>query len=174
MAVVAEETGARALPRADRRSWLRWGGAVFFGLETAHFVGGLVGNDWEGWTTFFQNFAFVAVTGLVLIGLIYGVLVRWGLEPSSRGRNRPALAGLAAGLLSVASYAIFFTWAPVLVAPAAVLLGRVGLVGARAGLGGRRPAIAGAALGLMSIGVFAALVTYAALHQGNFPWIFGG
>lgn len=45
----------------DERSWLRWGGAVFLGLETAHFVGGLVGNDWEGWRTFFENFAFVVV-----------------------------------------------------------------------------------------------------------------
>ena len=143
-------------------------------LETPHVVGGLVGNDWEGWSTFFINFAFVVVTGLVLVGLVYGLLVRWGLKPSARGRNRPALVGLVAGLLSLASYAIFFTWAPVLIAPSAVLLGREGLARAEEGTGGRPMAIAAAALGLTSIGIFTALVTYAALHQGNYPWIFGG
>lgn len=174
MTTVDGKAVARSVSHADGRSWLRWGAAVFVALETPHFVGGLVGNDWEGWRTFFENFAFVVVTGLVLVGLVYGMLVRWGLKPSSRGRNRPALVGLIAGLLSVASYAIFFTWAPVVIAPSAILLSREGLARAQEGIGGRRIAIAGAALGLTSIGIFAALVTYAALHQGNYPWIFGG
>jgi hypothetical protein len=82
--------------------------------------------------------------------------------------------GLSAGVLSVASYAIFFTWAPMLIAPGAVLLGRAGLARARGGEGGRRPAIAGTSLGLLSVGAFVTLVIYAAFHQGNYPWIFGG
>jgi hypothetical protein len=77
-------------------------------------------------------------------------------------------------MLSVASYAIFFTWAPVVIAPSAILLGREGLARAQQGMRRRRMAIAAAALGLTSIGIFAALITYAALHQGNYPWIFGG
>jgi hypothetical protein len=109
MTAAVEQVVTRAVAVPDERSWLRWGGGVFVALETVHFVGGLVGNDWEGWRTFFENFAFVVVTGLVLVGLIYGLLVRWGLKASPRGRNRPALVGLGAGVLSVASYAIFFT-----------------------------------------------------------------
>jgi hypothetical protein len=174
MTTALEQTIVRAVPEPDRRSWLRWGVAVFLGLETVHFVGGLLGNDWEGWSTFFVNFAFVVVTGLVLVGLTYGLLVRWGLQDSPRGRNRPALVALAAGTLSVAAYAIFFTWAPILIAPGAVLLGRAGLARAQAGQGGRRPAIVGAALGLLSIAGFVTLITYAAFHHGEYPWIFGG
>lgn len=174
MTIAVQPAGARRLRGPDERSWLRWGAAVFVGLETAHLVGGLVGNEWEGWRTFLENFAFVVVTGLVLVGLIYGLLVRWGLRSSPRGRNRPALVGLAAGILSVASYAIFFTWAPILVAPGAVLLGRAGLARARAGQGGRRAALAGASLGLLSAGAFVALVAYAAFHDGDYPWILGG
>lgn len=174
MMAVVEHASTGAIAGTNGRSWLRWGGAVFVGLEAAHFVGGLVGNDWEGWGTFFENFAFVAVTGLVFVGVIYGLLVRWGLKPSPRGRNRAALVGLVAGVIAVASFAIFFTWAPVLIAPGAILLARAGLAQARAGLGGRAPAITGASLGLLTIGVFASLVAYAAVHDGNYPWIFGG
>jgi hypothetical protein len=57
------------------------------------------------------------------------------------------LVALAAGLLSVAAYAIFYTWAPILIAPGAVLLGRAGLARAQVGLGGHRPAIVGAPSG---------------------------
>jgi hypothetical protein len=174
MTIAAEHVVERALRAPDERSWLRWGGAVFVVLETAHFVGGLVANEWEGWRTFLENFAFVLVSGLIVVGLIYGLLVRWGLKPSRRRRNRAALVALATGVLSVASYAIFFTWAPILIAPGAVLLARAGLARARKASGGRWPAIAGGLLGLLSIGAFAALVTYAAFHDGNYPWIFGG
>jgi hypothetical protein len=174
MTVVVEEAVAQELPGADERSWLRWGIAVFVGLETVHFVGGLLGNDWEGWRTFLENFAFILVSGLVLVGLIYGLLVRWGLKPSPRGRNRAALVGLIAGALSVASYAIFFTWAPVLIAPSAVLLGRAGLARAHEGQGRRAQAMVGTFLGLLTFVVFLGLATYAAFHNGNYPWIFGG
>jgi hypothetical protein len=92
MATATAKAAAHRVSHADQRSWLRWGAAVFVVLETPHLVGGLVGNDWEGWRTFFINFAFVVVTGLVLVGLVYGLLVRWGLKPSARGNSRPALA----------------------------------------------------------------------------------
>lgn len=174
MTAAVQQAVARVVPRADGRSWLRWGSAVFVGLETVHFVGGLLGNDWEGWRTFLENFAFILVSGLVLVGLIYGLLVRWGLKPSPRGRNRAALVGLIAGVLSVVSYAIFFTWAPVLIAPAAVLLGREGLARAHEGQGRRAQAIAGTFLGLLTFVVFLGLAMYAAFHHGNYPWIFGG
>jgi hypothetical protein len=147
---------------------------VLAGFETVHLVGGALGNDWEGWQTFFENLAFVLLSGLALVGLTYGLLVRWGLKPSLRERNRPALVGFAAGILSVASYAIFFTWAPLLIAPGAVLLGRAGLARAQEGQGGRTFAVGGAVLGLASLVVFLALVAWAASHDGNYPWIFGG
>lgn len=172
MTAVVEQVVTRAIPRTDGRSWLRWGIAVFAGFETVHLTGGTLGNDWEGWRTFFENAAFVVVTGLVLVGLTYGLLVRWGLKPSPRGRNRPALTGLAAGMLSVASYAAFFMWAPVLIAPGAVLLGRAGLAQAQEGQGGRAYAAAGAFLGLASLAVFLAMATYAAFHHGNYPFGF--
>jgi hypothetical protein len=174
MTAVVEQVVTRATPRTDRRSWLRWGIAVFVGFETVHVTGGTLGNDWEGWDVFLGTLVFVVVTGLVLVGLTYGLLVRWGLKPSLRGRNRPALTGLAAGALSVASYAAFFMWAPVLIAPAAVLLGRAGLAQAQNGQGGRAYAAAGAFLGLASLAVFFAMGTYAVFHHGNYPWIFGG
>jgi hypothetical protein len=162
----------RAIPRTDRRSWLRWGIAVFTGVETVHLTAGTLGNDWEGWNVFLGTVVFVVVTGVVIVGLTYGLLVRWGLKASPRGRNRPALAGLAAGVLSVVSYAAFFMWAPVLIAPGAVLLGRVGLARAQDGQGGRAYAAAGAFLGLASLAVFLAMATYAAFHDGNYPFGF--
>jgi hypothetical protein len=172
MTTLVENAVTRMVPPSDRRSWLRWGSAVFVCVETVHFVGGTLVNDWEGWGTFLQVLAFVLVTGLVIVGLTYGLLVRWGLKPSPRGRNRPALAGLAAGVLSVASYAAFFMWAPVLIAPGAVLLGRVGLARAQDGQGGRAYAAAGAFLGLSSLAVFLAMALYAAFHHGNYPFGF--
>lgn len=174
MTAVVERAVIRAVPRTDGRSWLRWGLVVLAGFETVHLVGGTLANDWEGWQTFLGNFAFVLASGLVLVGLTYGLLVRWGLKSSPRERNRPAVVGLVAGVLSVASYALFFTWAPVLIAPAAVLLGRAGLSKARDGQGGHAYAAAGALLGFASLVVFLGLVTWALFHDGNYPWIFGG
>jgi hypothetical protein len=103
---------------------------------------------------------------------MYGLLVRWGLKPSPRGRNRPALTALAAGVLSVASYAAFFAWAPVLIAPGLVLMGRVGLARAQEGQGGRAYAAAGMLLGLASLNTFAAMFAYALFNDGNYPFGF--
>jgi hypothetical protein len=171
MTAVVEQVTTCALPQADGRSWLRWAIAVFAGVETVHLGGGTLANDWEGWGTFFANAVFVVVTGVVIVGLTYGLLVRWALKMSPRRQSR---AALATGLLSVASYVAFFTWAPILIAPGALLLARAGLVQARAGSSGRASAAAGAFLAFASLAVFVVMLTYAAFHDGNYPWIFGG
>lgn len=170
MAVVDERAVTRAVPRADGRSWLRWGLAVFLGVEVVHLFGGLLINEWEGWGVFFENLSFVLVSGLVIVALIFGVLVRWGLKPSRKGRNRPAIAAFVAGVISIASYVLFWTWTPLLVAPAAVVLGREGLARARDGYRGRATAAAAMVLGLVSFSSGALLIGYALLHQGNFPY----
>lgn len=162
---------ALAAPRVDGRSWLRWGGATFAGVEAVHVIAGTALNDWEGWGTFFSILVFVVVSGLVIVGLVYGLLVRWGLEASPRGRNRAAFASLAAGLLSVAGYAVIFTWAHLLVAPAAVLLGRAGLTQAQEGRGGRAYALSGALIGYASFAFGATLLIYAILNEGNYPFL---
>lgn len=173
MEAVVEQALTRAVPQVNGRSWLRWGAATFAGVEIVHVIGGLAVNDWEGWGTFFGGLSFIVVSGLVLVGLIFGLFVRWGLKPSPRGRNRPALAALAAALLSVAGYAVFFTWAPLLIAPAAVLLGRAGLTRAQENRRGRGYAVAGAVIGLASFAFGVAMISYALLHQGDFPGFLG-
>jgi hypothetical protein len=174
MAAVVEQAATRPVRRTDGRSWLRWGLGVFAGVETVHLTGGTLGNDWEGWNVFLGTLVFVVVTGVVIVGLTYGMLVRWGLKASPRGRNRPAVAAFAAGTLSLAAYPAFFMWAPVLIAPAALLLGRVGLGRARDGQGGRAYAVGGTLLGVASLAIFLAIGTYAVLNHGNYPWVFGG
>lgn len=173
-AAVVEQALTRAVPNVDGRSWLRWGAAVFAGVESVHVLGGTLVNDWEGWGVFLGGLSFIVVSGLVLMALVFGVLVRWGLKPSPRGRNRSALTALAASLLSVAGYALFFTWAPLLIAPAAVLLGRAGLTRTQEDRGGRAYAVAGALIGLASFAFGAAMIIYALLHDGDFPLDFPG
>ena len=94
MTAVVEQVVTRAIPRTDRRSWLRWGIAVFTGVETVHLTAGTLGNEWEGWNVFLGTVIFVVVTGVVIVGLTYGLLVRWGLKASPRGgtatRLRPS------------------------------------------------------------------------------------
>jgi hypothetical protein len=80
-------------------------------------------------------------TGLVIVGLTFGLLVRWALKPSPGGHNRAALAAPLTRVASLAAYGNFFTWAPVLIAPAALLLAREGLRAA-AERDGRRYALA--------------------------------
>jgi hypothetical protein len=127
-------------------------------------------NEWEGWANFLGNLSFVVVSSLVIVGLIYGLLVRWGLKRSKKGRNRPALVGLPLAVASVASYSIFFTWAPLLIAPGAVLLGREGLARAAEGAGGRGYAITATLLGLASFAFGVFLIGYALTHGGDFPF----
>jgi hypothetical protein len=150
----------------DRR-WLRWGANVLVADLVVHTGGGILMNDWEGWDVFWTNVTFVLVTGLVLVGATYGLLVRWALRPSARG-NRPAGAALAAGGLSVLAYGVFFTWAPVVIAPAAILLGREG--SRRTVMAGdRRLARIGVALGVVTLAVFASFVLYS-LISGHYPF----
>ena len=67
----------------------------------------------------------------------------------------------------MAAYGIFFTWAPVLIAPAALLLAREGLRAAR-GRGGRRYALAGGALALVSVAFFLFLLVVL-FATGSYP-----
>ncbi len=152
----------------DPRLWLRWGTGVLSADLIVHNTLATFVNDWEGWGVAAQVVIFVLVTGLVIVGLAFGLLVRWGLKPSPRGRNRAALASLGAGVASLASYAIFFTWAPVLIAPAALVLAREALR-AEGGRGGRRHALTGAALGVSSLAVFVLLVVVL-LVTGDYPF----
>lgn len=170
MVASIERVLARTLPRTDRRAWLSRGIAVFAVVETLHAAGGVLVNEWEGWRLFFENVAFVAVSGLVIVALTFGLLVRWGLKESPKARNRPARAALAAGVVSVLSFVLFFMWTPLLVAPAAVLLGREGLTLAGEGQGARTSAMTGTLLGLASIGFAVFLIGYALLNQGDFPF----
>jgi hypothetical protein len=168
---VIEQAPARVVPAIDHRSWLRWGAAVFAAVETMHVVTGTLVNEWEGWDVFLSNVSFIVVSGAVITGLVFGLLVRWGLRPSPRGRNRPAGASLAVALLSVAGYAAFFAWAHLLIAPAAVLLARAGLRQAANGGGGRTSALAGGLIGSANIAFGVVLLVYA-LFAGSYPFGF--
>ncbi len=150
------------------RRWLRWGAAVLAADLIVHTTAAALVNDWEGWANGAQNFAFILVTGIVIVGLTYGLLVRWGLKPSPHGRNRAALAALCAGAATLASYAIVFTWAPVLIAPAALVLATDGLRSAH-DRSGRGFAITGAALAVTSL-IMAVYFALAVTITGNFPF----
>lgn len=161
-------SASNAPAQTGSHRWLRWGTTVLAADLIVHTTAGVLVNDWEGWANAAQNFAFVLVTGIVIVGLTYGLLVRWGLKPSPHGRNRAALAALGAGAASLASYAIVFTWAPVLIAPAALVLAREGL--RQSGTHGGYPsAITGAALAVTSliVAVFFAIVV---ILTGYFPF----
>lgn len=103
------DASASSMPA--RRNWLGWAIAVLVVVEAIHVIVATLVNDWDGWGTFLVVLVFALVSGLVIVGLTYGLLVRWGMKPHPRQRNRPAAAALAAGMLSVVSYAAFFVWA---------------------------------------------------------------
>ena len=158
-------------PAADRWTWLRWGAAVLAADLVVHTTGGVLANDWEGWGVFWENVTFVLITGVVIVGGTFGVVVRWALRPTPRG-NRAATAALWTGAASLASYAIFFTWAPVLIAPAALLLAKEGLRNAGSP-GQRRRALAGRVLAIGTFTVFAWFVV-AVFVTGTYPYPFDG
>jgi hypothetical protein len=175
MSITIEKALTRTAPAVDRRSWLRWGAVTFLTVETIHFTVGALGPSAktpteadESLGVFLENLAAIVVSGTVITALVFGTLVRWGLKPSPRGRNRTATTSLAAGLLAIAAYTVYFTWAQWLIAPAAVLLGQVGLTRAQDGLGGRARALAGVLIGLASLGFSAAVLAYAFVH-GDYP-----
>lgn len=155
--------------QAGNRSWMWYGALTFVTVESVHVVAGTVLNDWEGWGLFWENFAFIVVSGLIITVFVYGVLVRRGLEPQAR--NRTGAMSLATGLLSVLSIAAFFLWAHFLVAPAAVLLGRVGLVRSN-DRRGKVMALSGTLIGIAVLAFGVVLLVYAFLNEGDYP-IFG-
>ena len=177
MSITIEKALTRTAPTVDRRSWLRWGAVTFLAVEIVHFTVGFFRGDKTpdgedgGWVETLNNLMYPIVTGVVITALVFGTLVRWGLKPSPQGRNRAATASLAAGLLAIAAYAVYFTWAHILIAPAAILLGQVGLIRARDGLGGRARALAGTLIGLASLAFAAAVLTYAFVTWDYPQWM---
>lgn len=126
-------------------------------------------NDWQGWSAFAGNVIGVTIWGIVLVGLTFGLLVRWGLKASPAGRNRAAIASLGAGVASLLTYAIYFMWTPFVVAPAAMILARAGLRTARDGGGrGRGYALAGGLMGALSLAYWIFCIVFV-LVTGSFP-----
>jgi hypothetical protein len=167
------DPGSQSTARQDRDPWLwlRWGAAVLVADLVVHTTAGVLANDWQGWGVFWGNVVFVVVTGLVIVGVTFGLVVRWALRPTLGG-NRAATVALWTGAASLASYAIFFTWAPLLIAPAALLLAREGLRTSRSP-GERRRALAGRVLAVCTFAVFAWFVV-AVFVSGTYPYPFDG
>jgi Protein of unknown function (DUF2759) len=158
-------------PPADRWTWLRWAAAVLAADLLVHIGGGVLANDWEGWGVFWGTALFVVITGVVIVGVTFGLVVRWALRATPRG-NRAATVALWTGAASLVSYAVFFTWAPVLIAPAALLLAQEGLRNAGSP-GERRRAMAGRVLAICTFAVFGWFVV-AVFVTGTYPYPFDG
>jgi hypothetical protein len=164
----ASRSGGDAPP--DPRSyrlWLRTGLVVLAGYLILHIGLASLVNDFEGWANFVSNTTVIVVWGLVLGGLTFGLLVRWGLKPSPTGRNRAAIAATVAGAASVLCYATYFMWTPLVVAPAALLLAHEGLKSAGS-QGGRSYALLGGILGAFSLGYWVFCMVFV-LFTGTFP-----
>jgi len=147
-----------------------WARAATFTLVVdlvLHTVAAVLANDWEGWGVFWNNVAFIVLTGLVWVALTFGLLVRWGLTTSPRGRNLAAPAAAVAGVLSIVAYLVYFTWAPLVVAPAALVLARAGLRDATDNRT-RGLALTGAVLGTLSLCYWAFCIAFV-LITGSFP-----
>lgn len=151
----------------DAPVWVRAGIVTLVVDLVLHTLAAVLANDWEGWGVFWNNVVFIVLTGLVWVALTFGLLVRWGLTPSPQGRNRAASAAAVAGVLSVVSYLVYFTWAPLVIAPAALVLARAGLRGA-AGKRTRGLALTGAVLGTLSLCYWAICIAVV-LITGSFP-----
>jgi hypothetical protein len=152
--------------RRDRR-WLHWGAAVLAGDIVVHSTAARLANRWEGWGAEAGNVLFIAISGLLVVGFTYGVVVRRALRsPTQVGR----LAGtaLGTGVASLASYLIIFTWAPVLIAPGALLLAGEVLRSQPSTRAHRRVALVGAGFGMAAVVVFIWFLVELIL-TGNFP-----
>ena len=163
----AEPNAAASQPGAH--SWRQQAAWLFAAYVVIHSGAATLVNDWEGWSNFAGNFVAVMIWGLALVGLTFGLLVRWGLKDSPKGRNRAALASLGAGIASIVAYAIYFMWAPFVVGPAAVILAAVGLRTAReSDPGGRTFALVGGVLGGLSSAYWVFCIVFA-LSTGLLP-----
>ncbi len=163
--------GRRRTAETKRRNppWSQQALAVLVAYLVVHNGAATAVNDWEGWSVFANNVIVITVWGIVLVGLTFGLLVRWGLKTSPTGLNRAALASLGAGVASLLSYGIYFMWAPFVVAPAAVILASEGLRTARdRGGRGRGYALAGGLLGALSLAYWIFCIAFV-LVTGSFP-----
>jgi len=149
------------------RSWWRAGLVVLAGYLILHIGLASLVNDFDGWANSVNNAVAIVVWGLVLVGLTFGLLVRWGLKESPTGRNRAALAATGAGAASVLAYGIYFMWTPLVVAPAALLLAHAGWMAAGS-KGGRGFALIGGALGTLSLAYWIFCMVFV-LITGSFP-----
>jgi hypothetical protein len=168
MAAMTERVAGQEAGVSGRPSWLKVGATVTGAEIVLHAGGGTLINAWEGWRLFFENLVAYVVSGVVLGLLAFGLLLRWGLKDSPKGRNRPAIAGMVGGVLSVLSYALFFVWAPVFFGAAAVVLGRTGLRRSHDGRGGDRAALAAILLGLAALAFWLFYFIYVLIFK-DFP-----
>ena len=166
----APATHSKATPhKRTARPWRRQAAWMLAAYLVIHNGAATLVNRWEGWSNFAENFAAIAVWGLILVGLTFGLLVRWGLKDSPKGRNRAALTSLGTGVGSLLAYTIYFMWAPFVVAPAAVILAVAGLRTARESVrGGRRYALAGGVLGGLSSAYWLFCIVFV-LSTRHFP-----
>lgn len=154
---------------SDRGAWRKQALLVLAAYLVVHNGAATLVNDWEGWPVFAGNVIGVTIWGIVLVGLTFGLLVRWGLKASPTGRNRAALASLGAGVASLLAYGIYFMWAPFVVAPAAIVLARAGVRTARDGGGrGRSYALGGGVVGALSLAYWIFCIVFVLL-TGSFP-----
>lgn len=151
----------------EPHSWWRAGLVMLACYLILHIGLASLVNDFDGWANFASNTVAIVVWGLVLVGLTFGGLVRWGLKASPEGRNRAALASTGAGAASVLAYGIYFMWTPLVVAPAALLLAHAGWMVAGS-KGGRGFALIGGALGALSLAYWIICMVFV-LITGSFP-----
>ncbi|MFN2556454.1 MAG: hypothetical protein ABR592_06190 [Nitriliruptorales bacterium] len=172
MASTTEGIAARATGAEKKVSWVKVG-ALATGAEIVLHAGvAQLVNPWEGWDLFFETLVALVISGVVLGLLAFGLLLRWGLKESSKGRNRPALASAIGGVISVASYYLFFVWMPVFFGVAAVVLGRTGLIRSQR-RGGRGAALVGTMLGGAALAFWVFLVIWVLIFH-DYPIEFPG
>jgi len=97
-------------------------GAAAFVVAIRVVIGNFVVNDWEGWGTFVPTATGAAIEGLLLLGVVFGLVVR--LAARSHG-DWPGVVALGVGTVALLSLAIPYSAPQALVGAGAVALGLV-------------------------------------------------